>query len=168
MACRASNHIDALSADAEPSTPRPTCTPAARRSTTGAMPEARMRLLLGQCAAPMPARPRRCTSSWFGITQCATHVRSVHQPVRSRYSVGLHPKVATEKSSSSLFSAKCVWSRTSSDSASSAERRIKSSVTLKGEHGASATRTMAPRERSWYFATASADCARIVSSSCTT
>ncbi len=29
-----------------------------------------------------------------GITQCATQVRSVHQPVRSRYSIGRQPNVA--------------------------------------------------------------------------
>ena len=119
-------------------------TPAARRSTTGAMPDARIRLLDGQCAADTPAAPRRRISSAFGITQWATHVRSLAQPVRSRYSVGRQPKWATLYSSSSTFSAKCVWSRTSSRSASSAVRTISSSVTLNGEHGASAIRVIAP------------------------
>ena len=80
IAWRASSHSEALSADEEPSTPSPTLTPAARRSTTGAIPDARIRLLDGQCAAPTPAAPSRPISSSFGITQCATHVRSVHQP----------------------------------------------------------------------------------------
>ena len=57
IACRASSHSDAASADDEPSTPSPTGTPAARRSTTGAMPDERIRLLDGQCAAPTPAAP---------------------------------------------------------------------------------------------------------------
>ena len=168
IACRASNHIDAESADDEPSTPRPTLAPAARRSTTGEMPDANIRFELGQCATPMPAAPRRCTSSWLGITQCATHVRLLHQPVRSRYSMGRHPKVAMEKSSSSAFSAKCVCRRTSNLSASSADRTISCSVTLNGEHGARATRVMAPNARSWCRFTASSLAARISSSSATT
>ena len=49
-------------------------------ATTGAMPDDRIRLLLGQWATPTPAAPSRTISSSFGITQCATHVRSVHQP----------------------------------------------------------------------------------------
>jgi hypothetical protein len=75
-------------------------------------------------------------------------VRLLHQPVRSRYSIGRQPKVAIEKSSSSAFSAKCVCRRTSNFSASSAERTINRSVTLNGEQGASATRVIAPKERS--------------------
>ena len=124
IAWRASSHSDAASADDEPSTPRPTCTPAARRATTGAMPEARIRLLDGQWATPTPAAPRRRTSSVSGITQWASQARSVSQPVRSRYSVGRHPNVASENSSSSAFSAKWVCRRTSRRSASSAERTI--------------------------------------------
>ena len=167
IAWRASSHSDAASADDDPSTPRPTFTPAARRSTVGEMPDARMRLLFGQCATPIPAAPRRRTSSGFGITQCATQVRSLHQPVRSRYSIGRHPNIASEKSSSSTFSAKWVCRRTSSRSASSAERTINSSVTLNGLQGARAMRIIAPCERSWCRATASSLAARMVSSSCT-
>ncbi len=97
-----------------------------------------------------------------GITQWATHVRSVHQPVRSRYSIGRQPNVASENSSSSAFSAKWVCRRTSSRSASSAERTISGSVTLNGEHGASAIRTIAPWRRSWWRRTARSLAARIV------
>ena len=168
IAWRASSHSDAESADDDPSTPRPTFTPAARRSTTGEMPDARMRLLDGQCAAPTPAAPSRPISAGSGITQWATHVRSVHQPVRSRYSIGRHPNVARLNSSSSAFSAKWVWSRTSSRSASSAVRTISASVTVNGEHGASAIRVIAPWARSWWRATASSQAARISSSSATT
>ena len=140
IAWRASSHSDPESADDEPSTPRPTCTPAARRATTGAMPDDRMRLLDGQWATPTPAAPKRRTSSGSGRTQWASHARSVSHPVRSRYSVGRQPKVATENSSSSAFSAKWVCSRTSRRSASSAERTISDSVTVNGEHGANAIR----------------------------
>ena len=144
IAWRASNHSDAESADDEPSTPSPTCTPALRRSTMGEMPEARIKLLLGQWAAPIPAAPKCLISSSLGITQCATHVRLLSQPTSFKYSKGLQPNVAMEKSSSSAFSAKCVCKRTSSFSASSADRIMSSFVTLNGEHGAKATRTIAP------------------------
>src|SRR5688500_19358652 len=40
------------SLEAEPSTPRPTFTPAARYSLTGAIPEASLMLEVGQCATP--------------------------------------------------------------------------------------------------------------------
>ena len=59
IAWRASSHNEAASADDDPSTPSPTGTPAARRSTTGAIPEARIRLLDGQWATPTPAAPSR-------------------------------------------------------------------------------------------------------------
>ena len=144
IAWRASSHSEAQSADDDPSTPRPTCTPAARRPSPGRCP----RTGSGCCSGSGPRRcraaPRRRTSSSSGITQCATQVRSVHQPVRSRYSIGRQPNVASENSSSSAFSAKWVCRRTSSRSASSAERTISSSVTVNGLHGASAMRTIAP------------------------
>ena len=84
--------------------------------------------------------PRRRRASRSGR---ATPGRS-SQPVRSRYSVGRQPNVASENASSSAFSAKWVCRRTSRRSASSAERTISCSVTLNGEHGASATRVIAP------------------------
>ncbi|CAB5003443.1 unannotated protein [freshwater metagenome] len=69
IACRDSSHIDALSADDEPSTPMPTCTPAAIKSMTGATPDDKIKLLLGQCATPIRAEPSRLISCGFGITQ---------------------------------------------------------------------------------------------------
>ena len=148
IAWRASSHSDAESAEDEPSTPSPTCTPAARSDTTGAMPDERIMLLLGQCATPTPAAPSRITSSAFGFTQCANHTRSLTHPTSSKYSVGRQPNVASENASSSSFSAKCVCSRTSSRSANRAESIINCLVTLNGEHGANATRTIAPCARS--------------------
>ena len=62
--------------------------------------------------------------------------------------VGRQPNVAMLNSSSSAFSAKWVWRRTSSLLASSADRTIRSSVTENGEHGASATLVIAPNDRS--------------------
>ena len=105
-AWRASSHIDAESADDEPSTPSPTGHPAARSDVTGAIPDDKIRLELGQCATPTSAAPSRLISSPFGMTQWATQLRGLAQPVRSKYSVGRQPKRATLNSSSSEFSAK--------------------------------------------------------------
>ena len=69
----------AASADDEPSTPRPTATPAARRSTTGAMPEARIRLLDGQWATPTPAAPSRTHLAGVGH-HAVGEPRAVGQP----------------------------------------------------------------------------------------
>ena len=56
------------SVDAEPSHPRPTGTPAARSSRTGAMPPPPIIMFeLGQCATPVPHLPSRAISSAFGI-----------------------------------------------------------------------------------------------------
>jgi hypothetical protein len=52
--------------------------------------------------------------------------------------------LASEKATSSAFSARWVWSMTCLSRASSAASRISSRVTEKGEQGAIATRTMAP------------------------
>ena len=66
-ALRASIHSDAESVDAEPSQPRPTGTPAARNSATGAIPPPPMSMFeLGQCATPVPHPPSRAISAEFG------------------------------------------------------------------------------------------------------
>ena len=80
--------------------------------------------------------------------QCATQAREVSHPTSSNCSTGRRPKCSMQYRSSSGSSARCVCSRTSSFSASSAVRRIRPEDTENGEHGASATRTMAPEERS--------------------
>ena len=147
IAWRASSHSDAASADDEPSTPSPTCTPAAR-SVDHRGDARRQDHVARRAVRDADRRRRRAAGSrrGSGITQCATQVRSVHHPVRSRYSIGRHPNVARLNSSSSAFSAKWVCRRTSSRSASSAVRTISSSVTLNGEHGASAMRVIAPND----------------------
>ena len=66
-AARDSIHSDALSVDADPSQPRPTGTPDARNSRTGANPPPPISMLEeGQCATPTPAAPSRATSAGFG------------------------------------------------------------------------------------------------------
>ena len=66
--------------DAEPSTPSPTGTEACRISATGAMPAPRRMLEVGQCATPVPAEPKRLTSSPERWTQCAHQTSSSSQP----------------------------------------------------------------------------------------
>ena len=46
----------------------------ARRSTTGAIPDARIRLLDGQWAAHTPAAPRRTISAGFGFADVQTQL----------------------------------------------------------------------------------------------
>jgi hypothetical protein len=81
--------------------------------------------------------------------QWATQARSEPQPHSSKCSIGRRPNVSRQKVSSSGSSAKWVCRRTSSRSASSAVRRMSPGVTENGEHGASATRTIAPGAGSW-------------------
>src|SRR5215472_4535293 len=100
--------------------------------------------------------------------QCATQARPVSQPTSSNCSTGRRPKCSRQYESSSGSSARWVCSRTSSRSASSAVRTISSGLTLNGEHGASATRTMAPQPGSWCAATSRSLSASTSSSSCTT
>ncbi len=96
MALRLSIHMDAESAEAEPSTPRPTGTPAARSSATGASPTPRIWFELGQCATPVPQRPSASISAAFGWTQCAIQDRSVAQPTSSNSSNGRHPYISRQ------------------------------------------------------------------------
>ena len=58
-ACLTSKKRSLRSFDAEPSTPRPTRTPASRSSRTGATPAPRRRFEVGQCATPTPLRAER-------------------------------------------------------------------------------------------------------------
>ena len=80
--------------------------------------------------------------------QCATQEREVSQPTSSNCSTGRRPNRSRQNVSSSGSSARWVCSRTSSRSASSAVCRISDGETENGEHGASATRTMAPNDGS--------------------
>ena len=56
----------------DPSQPRPTGQPARRRSTTGAMPDDRIMLELGQWATPTPAAPSRATSPGSARSSCSS------------------------------------------------------------------------------------------------
>ena len=110
---------------------------------TGAMPAPSRALELGQCATPVPVSPKRRTSRSSRCTQWASQTSSPSQPSRSRYSTGRQPNSSRQKRSSSSVSAMCVCRRTPRARASSADSRISSCVTLNGEHGASAIRTIA-------------------------
>ena len=59
-ACLTSKQRSLRSFEAEPSTPRPTRTPASSIARTGATPAPRRRLEVGQCATPVPVAAKRC------------------------------------------------------------------------------------------------------------
>ena len=99
---------------------------------------------LGQCATPVPHWPSRAIS-------CVVRIDAVRDPRAVAPPSDLlelldraPPERLLGERSSSGSSARCVCSRTSSRSASSAVARISSGVTENGEHGASAMRTIAP------------------------
>src|SRR5262249_45443955 len=73
---------------ATPSVPRPTATPAASMSTTGAAPLESFMLLDGLCATPVLLRRSLAISSAETQTQCAASVRGPSRPSESRYAVG--------------------------------------------------------------------------------
>src|SRR5207244_1565696 len=70
-ACFPSRKRSPRSFDAEPSTPRPTRTPARISSCTGATPAPSRRFEVGQCATPVPESAKRATSAVERWTQCA-------------------------------------------------------------------------------------------------
>ena len=149
IAWRASAMRWLLSLLADPSTPRPSRTPASRYLRTGAMPDARRMFDDGQWATPVPVAPslairhRSMKTPWAYQTSGPTHPRS------SMSSTGRRPKVSMQNASSSSVSATCVW-RWSIVSA--CKRRGVAhdlGVTEKGEHGATTTWSMDPGEVSW-------------------
>ena len=89
-------------------------------------------------------------------TQCASQTSSPSQPSSSRYSTGRTPKSSRQNASSSTVSAMCVCSRTPRCRANSAVSAISSRVTLNGEHGASAIRSIEPGDGSWNSSSAAA------------
>ena len=77
--------------EAEPSTPRPTRTPASSIARTGATPAPRRRFEVGQCATPVPVAAKRPISGSERWTQCAHQTSPSSQPSQSRYSTGVQP-----------------------------------------------------------------------------
>ena len=124
--------------------PRPTEIPYRRMGTTGAIPEPRMRLLLGQWATDTSAVARRRCSASLGRTQCATQVRGwpsrcargTRRPAARRWRPRRRRPRRSRRSG-------CAGARRAARQ-SSAVAVMSRSVTLKGLHGAKATRTMAP------------------------
>ncbi len=90
-AWRASASMFELSLLAEPSTPRPTGTPASSISRTGAMPEPSRKFEVGQWATPVPVSPKRRISSGDKWTQWASQTSLPSQPSRRRNSTGRQP-----------------------------------------------------------------------------
>ena len=110
--------------EAEPSTPRPTRTPASSRFRTGATPAPSRRFEVGQCATPVPDSANRAMSPSSRWTQCAHQTSPSSQPSCSRYSTGRQPYSSWQYASSSTVSARCVCSCSPSRRASSADSRI--------------------------------------------
>ena len=123
--------------------------PASTSRGRGAIPAPRRALLVGQCATPVPVarEPRdrgssRCTACAIHTSARASRAGRRTRPGRSRTAPG-------RTSSSSTVSARWVCSRTPCRRASAAASVISSPVTENGEHGATATRTMASGAGSW-------------------
>ena len=165
---RSSPASSPASFDAGPSTPRPTGAPAAVSAATGAMPAPSRALEDGQWATPVPVSPKRRTSRSSRCTQWASHTSSPSQPSSSRYSTGRTPNSSRQNASSSSVSAMWVCSRTPRSRAKAAVSAISSLVTLNGEHGARAMRTIASGDGSWNRSIASAQAVRIASRSSVT
>ncbi len=87
--------------------------------------------------AARPRCPDRCT-------QWASQTSGPSQSRRSRYSTGRTPKRSRQNRSSSIVSARWVWSRTPRRRARAADSVIRPSVTENGEHGPTAIRSIAP------------------------
>ena len=90
-AWRASASMFEQSLLAEPSTPRPTGTPACSMRRTGAIPEPSRKFELGQCATPVRVWPKSAISSSLRCTQCASQTSGPSQPSRRRNSTGRQP-----------------------------------------------------------------------------
>ena len=143
IAWRTSARRSFESFDALPSTPSPTGAPASSRSRTRAIPEASRRFDDGQCAIAGPGRgePSRCPWS-DRCTPCASHTSGPRNSRSSSSWIGRTPNRSRQKSSSSSASAMCVCSRSPSRRASAADSFISSVVTLNGEQGATAMRSI--------------------------
>ena len=165
-AWRASASMFELSLLAEPSTPRPTGTPASSISRTGAMPEPRRKLELGQWATPVPVSPKRRD---LVRRRGARSGRARRRGRASRAASGTRPAGSRRPPGSSAPR------RASRPGGCAGARRARAparrcaasgpSVTEKGEQGASAIRSIARGRGSWYSRIRRGESARIVSSS---
>ncbi len=168
-ASRTSAASSPASLDAAPSTPRPTGAPAAVSAATGAMPAPRRAFELGQCATPVPVAPNRATSASLRCTQCASHTSSPEPAEVVEVLDRAHRRTAPGRTPPRRASRRggCAGARRGGG-ASSAASAISPRVTQKGEHGASATRTIAPGDGSWKRSIAASQAASIASRSSTT
>ena len=148
-ACRASSISEQASLLAAPSTPRPTGTPAARRSAVRAMPAPSRALDDGQCATPVPVSASFLMAGSSKWMPWASQTSSPSQSSASMYSTGVRPKRSRQNSSSSRVSARWVCSRTPLSRASAAACRSRSPVTENGEQGASPMRSIESGPGSW-------------------
>ena len=122
---------------------------------------------VGQCATDVPVAANRLTAASSRCTQWASQTSGPSQPRSSAYSAGVRPSACRQYASSSRVSARCVCIRTPRARARSAVSRMSRGLTENGEHGAAATRTMAPGDGSWNRRTASSVAASAASVSST-
>ena len=90
---------------AGPSVPRPTATPAARKSGTGETPLASIMLLEGLCTQPTWRPARVFWSAGSTKMQCAATTSGPSKPICSRYCTGVTPCWARLSSYSFFISA---------------------------------------------------------------
>src|SRR5438067_5826437 len=157
-----------LSFEAEPSTARPTATPASMSSRAGANPEPSRIFDVGHQATAVRVEAMRLISAGARCTQWASQTSAPRNSRSSRSSSGRRLKVLRQYASSSSVSAMCVCSRTLRRRASAADSRISRSDTEKGEQGPTAIRSIDPGAGSWKRPMASAVAERIRSTHSTT
>ena len=131
--------------EAEPSTPRPTCTPASSISRTGATPGAEAQVRGG---AVGDADAVRREAVVVAVARRARSARTTRRPPASRRRPGTRRACSRsarwQNSSSSAVSARCVCSRRPRRRASAADSSISWRVTENGEHGATAICSRSP------------------------
>src|SRR5438105_322883 len=157
-----------LSFEAEPSTARPTATPASMSSRVGANPEPSRMFDVGHQATAVRVEAIRLISAGARCTQWASQTSGPRKSRSSRSSSGRRSKVWRQNSSSSSVSAMCVCSRTFRLRASATDSRISGSDTENGEQGPTAIRSIDPGAGSWNRWIASSVAERIRSTSSTT
>src|SRR5918995_580145 len=131
ISVRSSSKKSCEGTEETPSVPTPIRSPAARSSSSGAIPQPRNAFERGQCVTPTPCRDSSPISSASTLTQCAAATRSSSSPAAARLRMPLMPGGSTSisangchgprpcrsQSSSSWLSFRCVATGRSSATA---------------------------------------------------
>ena len=130
-----------LSAQTEPSVPRPTATPRSSISRTGAIPQPSRRLLPGLWATAAPASASMRRSSSVSQIECAPTKPGPSMPWSARRATMDLPQRRWLSTACTLDSARWVWMPTPYSRASAAQPSRNSSVAWFGIVGATPMRT---------------------------